>query len=100
MLQVFALRCGQDVAEHIKEFELLTKVRNCVVHSAGRIETYEFRDELRRSLDGHYGLKLSNVSFMGEGIEIGAGYLQGFIAQAKRWLPALEKTMHQQGLLR
>ncbi len=100
LLEVFAKRCGQNLATDIKELQTLTQVRNCVVHSAGRIETYEFLNELRQALQGHVGIKLSNSNFLGESIEVAEGYLQSVIERAKTWLPALEKAMRQQGLLR
>lgn len=100
LLEVFANRCGQNLAQEIKDLQTLTQVRNCVVHSAGRIETYEFAKELRQALQGHSGIKLSSSNFLGESIEVAEGYLQSVIERAKTWLPALEKAMHQEGLLR
>lgn len=100
LLEVFADQCGEDMTLAIKELQTLIQARNCVVHSAGRIETYEFANELRASLQGHTGIRLSTSSFLGESIEIADGYLQSFIARAKIWLPALEKVMYENGLLR
>lgn len=100
LLGAFASRVGQEVTDQIKLLILLVHVRNCVVHSAGRIETYDFADDLRQALSGHDGIKLSNSSYLGESIEICPGYLQKVIEQAKVWLPALETAMHQQGLLK
>jgi DNA primase large subunit len=99
LLTVFANQAKQDLSAQIELLTLLVQVRNCVVHSAGRIESYEFADELRRSLNGHNGIKLSNINFLGESIEISQGYLQGVLERAKHWLPALEKVMHERGLL-
>lgn len=100
LLEVFANRCGENLATEIQELQTLTQVRNCVVHSAGRIETYEHAKELRHALQGHAGMKLSDSNYLGESIEIAEGYLQSVIERAKTWLPALEKAMHQQSLLR
>lgn len=100
LLTVFAETSRQDRASEIEELKLLTQVRNCIVHSAGRSDTYEFAVELRQALAGHASIKLSTASYLGECIEIGRGFLQAVVKRAERWLPALEKEMHLQGLLR
>lgn len=99
LLGVFAAACEESLAPQIKELELLTQARNCVVHAAGLIESYDYAAELRTALKGYTGIKISTSNYLGEIIEIDAGLLQAFIRRAKKWLPELEKRMHEKGLL-
>jgi hypothetical protein len=100
LLSVFAKAANQDLQREIKLLELLVQVRNCIVHSAGRIGTYKHAGDLRAKLVGFVGIKLSTANFLGEGVEIEPGFLQGVLEKAKLWLPSLEKAMYEQGLLR
>jgi hypothetical protein len=45
------------------------------------------------------GIKVSDITFLGEGIEIEPGFLEATIDDAKKWLPSLEKTVNEKGLL-
>jgi hypothetical protein len=100
LLGVYANAAGHNLQEEVQLLELLIQVRNCVVHSAGRIATYEYASDLRTRLLGFSGIKLSTANFLGEGVEIEAGFLQGVLERAKVWLPALEKAMYEAALLR
>jgi DNA primase large subunit len=97
LLSVFASRVKQDLDAERALLTTLVQVRNCIVHSSGRIETYKYAADLRNRLTGFPGIRLSNVSFLGEGIEIESGCLQGVLEQAKQWLPQLEKALYDGG---
>ncbi len=99
-LTVFATEAKRDLRCEIELLALLVKVRNCIVHAAGRISTYKYAQELRTSLAGFQGIKISTANFLGEGIEIEQGFLQGVLEKAKVWLPALEKALYELGALR
>lgn len=101
LVSVFAERAGHDLQEERELLATLVQVRNCIVHSSGRIETYKYATDLRQQLAAFSGgIRLSRVSFLGEGIEIEAGYLQQVLERAQRWLPALEKTLYEGGHVR
>ena len=95
LLAVFSAMVAQDLDAEREVLATLIQVRNCIVHSSGRIESYKYRAELRQRLSGFPGVCLSNASFLGEGIEIESGYLQSVLEQAKQWLPALEKALYE-----
>lgn len=99
LLQVFNHKASLNLASQIQIIEDLTHVRNCIVHAAGLLESYKHESELRQRLSAFPGIKISNISFLGDGIEIERSYLQDLVEDAKRWLPSLEKAMHEQGLL-
>jgi hypothetical protein len=101
LVSVFAERAGHDLQDERELLATLVQVRNCIVHSSGRIETYKYAADLRQRLAGFAtGIRLSSVSFLGEGIEIEAGYLQEVLDRAKRWLPALERALYEGGHVR
>ena len=100
LVSVFAREAKHDLHAEVELLTLLVQVRNCVVHAAGRIGSYQYSDELRVRLAGFQGIKISTANFLGEGIEIEQGFLQGVLERAKIWLPALEKALYVQGSLR
>jgi hypothetical protein len=100
LLSVLAREANRNLQAEIELLALLVQVRNCVVHSAGQIGSYEYGEELRTSLTSFQGIRISTANFLGEGIEIEQGFLQEVLEKAKVWLPALEKTLYEQGSLR
>lgn len=80
--------------------EDLVQVRNCIVHGAGLLGSYRHEAELRKRLTRMNGVKVSNINFLGDGVEIEQGFLQGILDDVKEWLPNLEKSISEQGLLR
>lgn len=99
LLEAFNEQGSLGLSSQIKTLETLTQVRNCVIHSAGLLSNYKHGPALREALSNHPGLKISNINFLGKGIEIEFGYLQDVIENAKQWLPSMLKTMHEKGLL-
>lgn len=99
-LTSLAVLTNLTLEPQISLLSCLIQVRNCIIHSAGRIETYRHKEDLRKKLIAHIGIKLSRSNFLGEGIEIEQGYLQSVLEDTKNWLVGLEKAMHQQGQLR
>jgi hypothetical protein len=97
LVAVFASTACQNLDAERTLLSTLVQVRNCIVHSSGRIAPYKYASELRQRMVGFHGVRLSNADFLGEGIEIEPGYLQSVLEQAKRWLPALEKALYEAG---
>ena len=100
LLEVFNKAASLDLTSQIQLIETLVQVRNCIVHAAGLLASYKHGSELRQRLCAFPGIKISDINFLGDGIEIEHGHLQGFLEDAKRWLPSLEKAMHEKGLLK
>jgi hypothetical protein len=99
LLEVFNKAASLDLTLQIQLIETLVQVRNCIVHAAGLLASYKYGSELRQRLSAFSGIKVSNINFLGDGIEIEQNHLQGVVEDAKRWLPGLEKVMHEKGLL-
>lgn len=99
LLEVFNKQGSLRLNSQIKTLETLTQVRNCIIHSAGLLSNYKHGQALREALSNHPGIKISNINFLGKGIEIEYGYLQDVIGNAKQWLPSMLKTMQDNGLI-
>lgn len=99
LLEAFCQAASLDLTLQIQLIETLAQVRNCIVHAAGLLASYKHGPELRQKLSAFSGIKVSNINFLGDGIEIERSHLQGVVEDAKRWLPGLEKAMHERDLL-
>jgi hypothetical protein len=99
-LAVFNEKACLRLHAKIEHLEAITQVRNCVVHAAGLLESYRHGAELRSRLPALQGVNASSINFLGESIEIEAGFLEGVVSDAKGWLPSVEKQVPQLGLLR
>jgi hypothetical protein len=100
ILTVFNDKAKLGLESKVKFLEYLIYVRNCVVHAAGLLDSYEYGVELRNNIAAMPGLRISNLNFLGDGIEVGPGFLEGVITDVRLWLPTLEKAVCEQGFLR
>ena len=100
LIEVFNQQASLDLAPQIQLIETLTQVRNCIVHSAGLLASYKHGPELRKRLSAFSGIKVSNINFLGDCIEIEQNYLQLLVKLAKDWLPSLERAMYEKDLLK
>lgn len=97
--EVFNQTVSLGLISKIQTIETLVQIRNCIVHSAGLLASYKYGTELRQSLSALQGIKVSNINFLGDAIEIEQGHLQRVVEDVKQWLPSMEKAMHEKGLL-
>lgn len=91
ILSVFNSKAILSLEQEITAIEALIYVRNCIVHSAGLLAAYKHEGELRKTLTTLSGVKVSDLHFLGDSIEIESGFLEGVIQEARCWLPKLEK---------
>lgn len=98
-LSIFNEKTSASLEKNIQFLESLSQVRNCIVHAAGLLESYQYESELRQRLVGLSGVKISNLNFLGDSIEIEAGFLEGVIKDVRVWLPNVEKILLERGLL-
>jgi hypothetical protein len=98
-LSVFNEKAAINLEQKIDLLESLSQVRNCIVHAAGLLESYQHEPELRQRIGGLSGVQVSNLNFLGDSIEIEAGFLEGVIKDVRDWLPDVEKALSERGLL-
>ncbi len=99
ILSVFNSRGALGLEQEITTLEALIFVRNCIVHSAGLLSSYKHEDDLRAALTTFSGVKVSDLHFLGDCIEIESGFLEKVILDLKRWLPNLDRVVSERGFL-
>lgn len=99
-LTVFNERASISLGHEIHLLESLSQIRNCIVHAAGLLASYRYEQELRQRLVGLSGVRVSDRNFLGDSIEIEAGFLEEIIKGVRVWLPEVEKTLSDRGLLK
>ncbi|MDP3191041.1 hypothetical protein [Rhodoferax sp.] len=97
-LTVFNDKAALRLEQEIHLLKSLIQIRNCIVHSAGLLASYKHGSELRRGLVGLSGVGISSKNFLGESIEIEAGFLEEIINNTRIWLPAVETALIVHGL--
>lgn len=93
VLTVFNTKAALGLDQKILTLETLSHVRNCIIHAAGLLASYQHESELRQSLIALPGIKVSNLNFLGDSIEIEAGFLESVIQDVCVWLPNVEKVV-------
>ena len=83
----------------IDDYEAVVNVRNCIAHSAGLLETYQFKDTLPGSVARLKGFSLANWQFFGDQVCIERGALDQYIYQMGKLVVDLHRSMHEKGLM-
>ena len=99
VLREFSERTSIPAQIAIDEYEALVKVRNCVVHSAGLVATYQFKDALPDAVSRLRGFSLANWHFFGDQVCIERGALEPYIDRMSKLVVDLHRAMNEQGLL-
>ena len=99
-LAVFVEKASVGLDQKTDLLESLIKVRNCIVHAAGLLESYRHGPQLCSMLNGLSGINVSDRNLLGMSVEIEAGFLEGVIADMRGWLPDLERALSERNLLR
>ena len=99
ILSVFNSKASLGVEKEIIFLETLIHIRNCIVHAAGLLGSYKYEDKLRQKLESFEGVKVSDIRFLGDGIEIESDFLENVIIKVRAWLPNVEKEVSEKGLL-
>lgn len=73
-------------------------VRNCIVHAAGLVRGWKYEKEVRASVATLQGFSVSNMSFVGDEIQISAGAVDELAKRALVWVPALDKKCSESGV--
>jgi len=98
-LSVFNEKAALSLEQEIHLLNSLIQIRNCIVHAAGLPASYKYEAELRQNLASLSGVVFSSMNFLGESINIEAGFLEGIIKNVRIWLPMVEKALIGRGFL-
>jgi len=99
LLTVVNDRARLPYAAEIEDLAGLVQVRNCVVHAAGLVESYEYKESLEQAMAKLEGVALSSENFLGKSIAIDRNALSSRIEAMKRWLTDIDEQCTKQGLL-
>ncbi len=100
ILRELVARTQLSAGPAINDYEALINVRNCIVHSAGLLETYQFKDTLPAFVARLRGLSLANWHFFGDQVCIERGALHPYIDEMGKLVVDLHRLMHEKGLMR
>lgn len=98
MLAVLNEKAGLSYAAEIEDLEGLVHVRNCVVHAAGFVDSYEHKSSLEKTIAKLPGVALSDENFLGQSVAIDRNALPSRIEAMKNWLPDLDERCTKLGL--
>lgn len=98
LLGVLNEKARLPYAAEIEDLAGLVQVRNCVVHAAGLIDSYEYKDSLIQTIATLQGVALSSENFLGQSVAIDRNALPSRIEAMKSWLPDLDEQCTKRGL--
>lgn len=99
MLSVLNEKAGLSYAAEINDLEGLVHVRNCVVHAAGFVDSYEHKRSLEKTIAKLPGVSLSNENFLGQSVALDRDALPLRIEAMTNWLPDFDERCTKQGVL-
>jgi len=97
-LEYLAKRCGLECDEFIKDFQVLSYVRNCIAHNAGLEEGSRYRTQLREAIARLEGVSFAKWHFLGSHVAIEKGALDKYIENMKTLVVDLHKKAYEQEL--
>lgn len=100
ILRQFTSRAAVKSDRVIENYEALVKIRNCITHSAGVVDTYRFKDVLPEAVSQISGITIGNWHFFGDQICIERGALEPHIDQTAKLVVSLHTAMREQGQLK
>lgn len=89
---------GVGKTDTVSDYEALVCIRNCIAHSAGIEEHYQFRDQLLKAVSRLSGFTLDNWHFFGRHVCIEKGALNPYVKSMGGFVTLLYKAAHEQGL--
>jgi hypothetical protein len=100
LLRVFTARASVDPRGVIDDYEALVQIRNCIVHNAGVIATYQHKQDLPNAVARIKGVSLANWHFFGDQICIERNALERHISLTSALVVELHTKMREKGLLK
>lgn len=92
-------RTGIGGVDAVRDYEAIVQVRNCIAHSSGIEERYQFRDQLAVAVDRLAGFSLGQWHFFGRHVCIDKGALNRYVQQIEELMIALHKAAYEQDWL-
>lgn len=99
LLRDLTKRTGIDASEAIANYEALVKLRNCVAHAGGIVDSYEYKADLPSAVERIPGTTLESWHFFGPQVCFSRGALEGPIAETAELVLSLHRELREQGHL-
>ena len=99
ILRELVVRTQISTEAGIDDYEALINIRNCIVHSAGLVETYQFKETLPPTVARLHGFGLANWHFFGDQVCIERRALNQYIDEMGKLVVDLHQAMHKKGLM-
>jgi hypothetical protein len=99
VLRELCTRTSISATGMIDDYEAIVNVRNCIVHSAGLLETYRYKKELPKDIKRLDGFSLDNWHFLGDQVCIRQGAIEPYIDHLAALVVDLHRAMGEQGLM-
>lgn len=100
ILQDFSAKASVDAEQVIDDYKALVQIRNCIVHSAGIVETCRFKNDLPAAVSQIGGITLANWHFFGDQVCIERGALEPHIDRAAELVVTLNSALRERGFLK
>ena len=99
VLRELCARAGVSAHATIDDYEAIVNVRNCIVHSAGILKTYQFKRTLPAAIARLHGFSLANWNFFGDQVCIEPGALNQQIDHMEKLVVDVDREMSERGLM-
>jgi hypothetical protein len=99
-LRDLSSRIAIAATDVIDDYEALVRLRNCVVHAGGIVDSYEYKDGLLAAVARIEGVTLESQHFFGPQICIVRGALDGPIDRTANMVLSLHQFLREQGHFR
>jgi|GEM_PF-2409138 len=100
VLKELSARTQLSLQSTIEDYEALVNVRNCIVHSAGILRTYQHKDTLSDSVARLRGFSLEDWHIFGKQVCIERGALNPYIDLMRELVIDLHRMMDEKGFMR
>lgn len=100
ILQELSSRADISAPDVIADYEALVRLRNCVAHAGGIVDSYDHKQNLPTSAARIQGVTLESWHFFGPQVCIARGALEGPIERTAELVLSLHKKLREQGLQR
>lgn len=97
ILRELSSRVSVDAQAVVDDFEALVKLRNCVVHAGGIVDSYEHKEDLPAAIAQIPGTTLESWHFFGPQVCFARGALEAPIARTAELVLSLHKTLRERG---
>lgn len=92
--------CGASYNNEIDDIKNLVYVRNCIVHAAGLLDRYQYKDQIFAIVETLDGFSVWSDNYLGASVHIEKGAIEKYAERATLWVPNLYEICVNEKLLK